>query len=296
MSRGGTARLRPIQPSVRARPVQRPRRWGRERRVAVGPRGGARARGRPRVAFRPVVDHQFLNWDDPDVVTANPRLQQPIPELWLGFHRLARWATTSRCRGSRWRRTRDPPSGPGPRCRGPLHALTAGLLLSADRLLLDRGDDDPAKAGSTGAGCSGAFRPHPLRVEPLAWASALPYLLSYALLLGGRRRWLVWRGGHDGVARRQPRHFHRLTTRPRHRAASAAVVIGLVWARHQPRSRPSPASLAVQRFAVIGRGSPALEAAPATRRRSPTSAWAARGLALTHPALYLWRMAVRHGA
>ena len=39
------------------------------------------------------------------------------------------------------------------------------------------------------------FALHPLRVEPVAWASALPYLLSYAPLLAAVGAWLVWCGG-----------------------------------------------------------------------------------------------------
>ena len=39
--------------------------------------------------FWPVLDHQFLNWDDPDVVVANPRLAQPAGAL-------VRWAFTTR--------------------------------------------------------------------------------------------------------------------------------------------------------------------------------------------------------
>ena len=62
------------------------------------------------LTFRPVVDHPFLNWDDPDVVAANPRLQQPLGRsLVRGRSPPARWATTSRCRGWRW-----PPSAAGP--------------------------------------------------------------------------------------------------------------------------------------------------------------------------------------
>ena len=41
------------------------------------------------ITFRPVVDHPFLNWDDPDVVAANPRLQQPLGPL-------VAWAFTTR--------------------------------------------------------------------------------------------------------------------------------------------------------------------------------------------------------
>ena len=71
------------------------------------------------------------------------------------------------------------------------HALTAGLLLWLIARLLDRGDGDPRRWAPALAGAA-LFALHPLRVEPVAWASALPYLLSYAPLLAAVGAWVAW--------------------------------------------------------------------------------------------------------
>ena len=81
--------------------------------------------------------------------------------------------------------------GTGARARRRVHAVNAGLLLWLIAFALDRGDGDPRRWGAALAGAA-LFALHPLRVEPVAWASALPYLLSYAPLLVSVGAWIAW--------------------------------------------------------------------------------------------------------
>ena len=128
------------------------------------------------VTFWPVLTHGFLNWDDPDVVAANPRLAQPAAAL-------VSWAFTTREMGHY-----QPLSwlalaaiGGGPESARQVHALAlvlhtlnAVLLLVVTALVLDRGTRDHGRWWIA-LGTTALFALHPLRVEPVAWASAVPY-------------------------------------------------------------------------------------------------------------------------
>ena len=179
---------------------------GRQARRATTSARGSRSPIWPRLALRgarvataalfwPVVEHGFLNWDDPDVVAANPRLQQPLgraASAWafstreMGHYQPLSWLALARRRRRAVDRRASTPLALA------LHALNAGLLLWLIALAArPRRRRPTALVGRRSAGAA-LFALHPLRVEPVAWASALPYLLSYAPLLVGGRRWIAW--------------------------------------------------------------------------------------------------------
>ncbi|WP_410960799.1 hypothetical protein, partial [Salmonella sp. SAL4360] len=58
-----------------------------------------------------------------------------------------------------------------------LHDSNANHQCWLIALLLERGDGNPSRWWAALA-ASALFAVHPLRVEPVAWAASLPYLLS----------------------------------------------------------------------------------------------------------------------
>lgn len=242
--------------------------------------------------FAPVTGHDFVNWDDPDVITANTALQQPLPAL-------AAWAFTTRHMGHyqplAW--FAYAAAGSPPRAATVhglarmLHALNAALLvwLIVQWLPASAGDDDRAVVA---LGAAALFALHPLRVEPVAWASALPYLLSYAPLLLAALAWIDW-ARTDAPGRWWTAVVLVLVSQlARVTAPLVPVVFGLV-AYAVPQARPRKLAVIVRAtlpLALVVVPLAALEAlardpAPLGEIGVATrTAWT-----LTHPALYVWR-------
>jgi hypothetical protein len=245
------------------------------------------------LTFRPVLEFPFLNWDDRDVVAANPSLQQPTGALvtWafttreMGHYQPLSWLVLAAAAGS-------PPSPTRVHATAlALHGLNALLLAWLIAWLVDRGGGDGAR-WAVALGAAALFALHPLRVEPVAWASALPYPLSYALALMSVAAWIGW-ARHDrrallwvAVALFTLSQLARVTA-----PLLAAVLAALAWL--DPRARPRQVGTlirAVAPFVVIGVALAVVEASAREVERDialgPRIAWA-----MTHPALYLWRTA-----
>jgi tetratricopeptide (TPR) repeat protein len=161
-------------------------------------------------------------------------------------------------------------------------------------MVLDRGDGSPSRWWAALA-ASAVFAVHPLRVEPVAWASALPYLLSAAGLLGSLLFWVKWARTGAEPARWSSVGLFAASQLARPTApllplalvAITAVIPGAI-------ARPWPALVrAVAPFGVVALPLALIEASarePASLGDigvEPRVAWA-----LTHPAHYLWRTAV----
>ena len=144
------------------------------------------------VTFWPVRDHAFLNWDDGVVMTAPTR--EP------GEQGVMRWAATTRFlehyQPLGWLAldavAGRPPSPARVHASAVwLHAVNAVLLFLLVASLAPR--DGPAEARwLTAAAATAVFAVHPMRVEPVAWASAWPYLLSYAWQLAAMLAFVSW--------------------------------------------------------------------------------------------------------
>ena len=159
-------------------------------------------------------------------------------------------------------------------------------------LVLDRGARDPGRWW-VALGATALFALHPLRVEPVAWASALPYLLSYAPLLAVGRRLdcCGCRGGATGwlvasVALFALSQLARVT-------APLLPLVLFALARVDPQARPrtlGTLARALVPFALVGLPLAAAEASARDVESLTDVGLASRvAWALTHPALYVWR-------
>ena len=161
------------------------------------------------VVFAPVREHGFLNWDDPDALVRNAALDGPNAVSWaFGTTHMSHYQPLSWLAWSAGRRLLGTDARAHHLMSLALHAVDALLVLFVAAALARRRGSAGRWAWGLGAAAALLFALHPLRVEAVAWASALPYLLALALLLlsmlaylryldGARpgaplpRRWLV---------------------------------------------------------------------------------------------------------
>ena len=148
-------------------------------------------------AFLPLLDFPFLNWDDQDVFVRNDALRtggtigwafttrfmehyQPL--AWLTWAGVERWLGLT------------PAAAHG--LNVVLHALCGALVcLLISRVARETSSPPPATFTLAIALAALFWSLHPLRVEAVAWASAMPYALSLMFALLAVLAWLddrVW--------------------------------------------------------------------------------------------------------
>lgn len=136
-------------------------------------------------ALRPVLHNDFVNWDDPAVLLDNARLATPGVLTWafsttlMGHYQPLAWLAWSAAKSS---------FGLSPAA---FHALSLGVHVANALVIyavtvrlaeLSGYRSSQRRAAALFAGL--LFALHPAVVEPVAWASAFPYVLSlFALLL-----------------------------------------------------------------------------------------------------------------
>ena len=141
------------------------------------------------VAFSRTLLNGFVNWDDPAVLIDNVHLRSPGLLSWaftttlIGHYQPLGWLVWGTARAV---------FGPAPLTFHVLsvvgHAVNAALVYLVTLQLLRTFGGEPAAGVSRRANAAAvvaavAFGAHPVRVEAVAWASALPYVLSLAALL-----------------------------------------------------------------------------------------------------------------
>ena len=136
--------------------------------------------------YYPATGFAFLNWDDQSVILQNPS---------LGFPGVARWAFTTtymeHYQPLSWLAWAAVRSAFGSSARAfhtaniAAHAACVLLVYAAARVILTHAAPRASAALRNGAAVAAAlfFGLHPLRVEVVAWISAMPYALALAFLL-----------------------------------------------------------------------------------------------------------------
>lgn len=163
---------------------RQPRPSGRWGRLAPVLRASALVLLATLVVFAPVPDHGFLNWDDPDALIRNPALDEPGTLVWaFRTTHMSHYQPLAWLAWSAGRRLLGADARAHHLMSLALHAVNALLVLVVAAWLVRRGGFAGGSAWGLGAVAALLFALHPLRVEPVAWASALPYLLALALLL-----------------------------------------------------------------------------------------------------------------
>jgi len=152
--------------------------------------------------YWPALGFTFLNWDDPRVIVENPSLD--FPGAW-------RWAFTTsymeHYQPVSWLAWAGIKAGAGLDAAAfhaanvAAHVLCVLLVWRVARALFARATPDVSTAWRDAAAFAAAllYGLHPLRVEVVAWVSALPYALAVAFALGSLLEW--FRASSPGAGR-----------------------------------------------------------------------------------------------
>ncbi|MCC6988346.1 MAG: hypothetical protein IT181_05075, partial [Acidobacteria bacterium] len=246
------------------------------------------------VTFWPVQANEFVNWDDTDVIVDNAHLREPATALvtWafttthMGHYQPLSWLAYAGLAGASPARVHAVSLA--------LHALNVVLLVWVAARLAYGGDDDDDSHWWAAAAAAALFAVHPMRVEPVAWASALPYLLSYALLLGAVGAWVIW-----SRAKWRPAMWwvalvcFTLSQLARVTAPLLPLVLFLLTRadeRARPRSVPE-LTRTVAPFAAVAAALALVESSARNVEALGDIGWGPRlAWAIGNPGLYLWRM------
>jgi Flp pilus assembly protein TadD len=265
--------------------------------MAAGRRAAAYARAAPvalitLLVFARLLGFPFLNWDDHDVFVRNDALRADGVVSWAfttlfmeHYQPLAwlTWAGVDRTIGL------TPAAAHG--LNVVMHALCAAIVCVLTwRLASSRADHGPAKTGRNdserpakaghyiGALAALVWALHPLRVEPVAWASAMPYGLALLLALAATLAWIAGRAWSAAI-------LVVLSLLARPLALALPIVL---WLVRRPTTRREWLALLVAALSAAGAAA-AESSARLTATLAEVGVGARLTLAATAPWRYLWR-------
>lgn len=135
-------------------------------------------------AFWPILGNQFVNWDDPDVLLRNSQLGSPGVVRWafstdlIGHYQPLSWLI--------WSATKSAFGLSATAFHGLSlagHVVNALLVYVLAFRLARAASLSDGRSRIVAVVASLTFALHPLRVEPVAWASAMPYVVSLSMTL-----------------------------------------------------------------------------------------------------------------
>lgn len=136
------------------------------------------------LSFWPVLRNGFVNWDDPAVLLDNARLsgdgflRWAFTTTFMGHYQPLAWlvwAAIGRVFGM------SPAAFHGFSLAG--HVVNGLLVYALVRRFTEAADLDRRARRAAALAAAGVFLLHPVTVEPIAWASAMPYVFAATLLL-----------------------------------------------------------------------------------------------------------------
>lgn len=150
--------------------------------------------------FLPVTRFAFLNWDDTLVIVDNASLAWPgawrwaLTTMYMEHYQPLSWLAWA---GLRAAAGVDAAAFHGLNLA--LHLMVTALVFVLARVLYSlarlRDTKVPvagvARADLTAAAAAALYATHPLRVEVVAWVSAMPYALATGLAIGATLAWIV---------------------------------------------------------------------------------------------------------
>src|SRR5437763_2704553 len=135
-------------------------------------------------AFWPVFRNAFLHWDDPAVLVNNPRLGAPGVVAWaftttlIGHYQPLAWLCWSAAKSLFGL---SPKAFHGLSVAG--HVVNGCLVYALTFRLTEEAQFRSLQRRAAALVAAVMFLVHPIQVEAIAWASALPYVLSLTALL-----------------------------------------------------------------------------------------------------------------
>lgn len=157
------------------------------------------------VVLWPVTGAAFLNWDDDAIFLQNPSLTGSSPWTWafstthMGHFQPLSWLAWSAVA-----RVFGVAPEPFHVLNLATHAMATALVFLLAVELLDLGGVPPARARAGALAGAALFGVHPLGVEPVAWASAFPYLAALVFALSSGLAYVRSRSGEWRRAPRRP--------------------------------------------------------------------------------------------